>query len=459
MRVEVVAQPAADLQPVEVGQPEVEQDHVVVTRPAFSSASWPVRGLVDGVARPPRSAELHRAAAGRARRRRPTGACPAAWARVRAPWRVRGAGAGRCGIESGLSLRSRPGLDSSPWTNRLPGTIGRCRSLPDETLRLERALLEVKRVSSVRTGWSSGCSCRCWPSGHCLIEGVPGVAKTLAARTLADVVGGTFARMQFTPDLVPADIVGTRVYHPSTETFAIEPGPIVSPTWCWRTRSTGRRRRCSRRCSRPWPSSRCRSAAGRPSCPTRSWCWRRRTPSSPTASTTLPEAQRDRFLMRVVVELPSDDGGASHPRPGGDPGPAGPAGARPGGGRADAEGRGRRVRPRRGRGLRRTPGGSHPGPGPARRRRPGGAARSAVRARARRSSLVAGARALALLRGREYVLPQDVADLAVDVIAHRLMLTFDALADGVDAARTRRGDRGAHAGPRGVTCAGRGGPA
>ena len=50
--------------------------------------------------------------------------------------------------------------------------------------------------------------------GHCLLEGVPGVAKTLAVETLATVVGGTFARLQFTPDLVPADIVGTRIYRP-----------------------------------------------------------------------------------------------------------------------------------------------------------------------------------------------------------------------------------------------------
>lgn len=62
--------------------------------------------------------------------------------------------------------------------------------------------------------------------GHCLIEGVPGVAKTLAVGTLAQVVGGTFARLQFTPDLVPSDIVGTRIYHPSTEQFDVELGPV-----------------------------------------------------------------------------------------------------------------------------------------------------------------------------------------------------------------------------------------
>src|SRR6266511_1685030 len=62
--------------------------------------------------------------------------------------------------------------------------------------------------------------------GHCLLEGVPGVAKTLAVETVAKVVGGTFARIQFTPDLVPADIVGTRIYRQSAEKFDVELGPV-----------------------------------------------------------------------------------------------------------------------------------------------------------------------------------------------------------------------------------------
>src|SRR5688572_9181151 len=62
--------------------------------------------------------------------------------------------------------------------------------------------------------------------GHCLLESVPGLAKTLAAETLANVVGGTFARIQFTPDLLPSDIVGTRIYRGSTEQFDVELGPV-----------------------------------------------------------------------------------------------------------------------------------------------------------------------------------------------------------------------------------------
>ena len=62
--------------------------------------------------------------------------------------------------------------------------------------------------------------------GHCLLESVPGLAKTLAIETLAKTVGGTFARIQFTPDLLPSDITGTRVYRGSSERFDVELGPV-----------------------------------------------------------------------------------------------------------------------------------------------------------------------------------------------------------------------------------------
>src|SRR4051794_19712239 len=64
--------------------------------------------------------------------------------------------------------------------------------------------------------------------GHLLLEGVPGVAKTLAVETFAKVVGGSFTRVQFTPDLVPADILGTRIYRQGTEKFDVELGPVVA---------------------------------------------------------------------------------------------------------------------------------------------------------------------------------------------------------------------------------------
>ncbi|NUP01756.1 MAG: AAA domain-containing protein, partial [Nonomuraea sp.] len=91
---------------------------------------------------------------------------------------------------------------------------------------LRQSLDEVRRVIVGQEHMVERLVVALLARGHCLLEGVPGVAKTLAASTLATVVGGTFARIQFTPDLVPSDIVGTRVFHPSNEKFDVELGPV-----------------------------------------------------------------------------------------------------------------------------------------------------------------------------------------------------------------------------------------
>ena len=95
----------------------------------------------------------------------------------------------------------------------------------DATL-MERALFEVKRVIVGQDTLIERMFVALLARGHCLLEGVPGVAKTLTVQTVAKVVGGTFARVQFTPDLMPADIIGTRIYRQSTEKFDVELGPI-----------------------------------------------------------------------------------------------------------------------------------------------------------------------------------------------------------------------------------------
>ncbi|MDX6318849.1 MAG: MoxR-like ATPase, partial [Nocardioidaceae bacterium] len=90
----------------------------------------------------------------------------------------------------------------------------------------QRAIHEVQRVIVGQEQMVEQLMVSLIARGHCLLEGVPGVAKTLAVRTFADVVGGTFARIQFTPDLVPSDIVGTRIYRTSSENFDVELGPV-----------------------------------------------------------------------------------------------------------------------------------------------------------------------------------------------------------------------------------------
>src|SRR6476659_4283945 len=91
---------------------------------------------------------------------------------------------------------------------------------------LEEALHEIKRVIVGQDAMLERLLVSLMAGGHVLLEGVPGLAKTLTVKTLAQVLGGTFKRVQFTPDLVPADLVGTRVYRPDTGRFDTELGPV-----------------------------------------------------------------------------------------------------------------------------------------------------------------------------------------------------------------------------------------
>jgi MoxR-like ATPase len=91
---------------------------------------------------------------------------------------------------------------------------------------LETALYEIRRVIAGQDEMLERVLVCLLAGGHLLIEGVPGLAKTLTIKTTANVLGGTFQRIQFTPDLVPSDLVGTRVYRPGTQTFDTELGPV-----------------------------------------------------------------------------------------------------------------------------------------------------------------------------------------------------------------------------------------
>ncbi|MGC4780423.1 MoxR family ATPase [Micromonospora zamorensis] len=303
---------------------------------------------------------------------------------------------------------------------------------PEPTgVELEQTLFEVKRVIVGQDRLVERLLTALVANGHCLLEGVPGVAKTLAAQTLATVVGGTFSRIQFTPDLVPSDIVGTRIYRASKETFDIELGPIMAnlvladeinraPA---KVQSALLEAMAERQVSiggRSWPV------------PEPFLVLATQNPIESEGVYQLPEAQRDRFLMKVVVDYPSDaDELAILYRMSTD---------RPSARRVlDAQ----RLRDLQIHAEKvfvhhalaeyvvrlilatRDPG---------RFGLPEIAPLLAYGASPRATlGLVAAARAQALLRGREYVLPEDVRELAVDVLAHRLVLSFDAVADGVSA--------------------------
>ena len=92
--------------------------------------------------------------------------------------------------------------------------------------KLEEALFEIRRVIAGQEGMLERLLVCLLAGGHLLIEGVPGLAKTLAIKTTASVLGGTFSRIQFTPDLVPSDLVGTRIFRPDMHEFETELGPV-----------------------------------------------------------------------------------------------------------------------------------------------------------------------------------------------------------------------------------------
>ncbi|MCO1655668.1 AAA family ATPase [Pseudonocardia humida] len=297
--------------------------------------------------------------------------------------------------------------------------------------QLEEAILEVKRVVVGQDHTVERMFVGLLARGHCLLEGVPGVAKTLAVRTLAAVTGGTFARLQFTPDLVPGDIVGTRIWRPSTESFDVEPGPVFATTVLAdeinrapaKVQSALLEAMAERQVSIGGVSHRL---------PDPFLVLATQNPIESDGVYELPEAQRDRFLLKIDLGYPSGTEelailnrmSVDPPRP---RRVLSADGVRELQRRADevfvhhacAEYAVRLVLATR---------------EPAQYGLPDLAAALQFGVSPRATlGLVAAARALALLRGRPYVLPGDIADVAEDVVAHRLVLTFDALADGVDA--------------------------
>src|SRR5579859_3945141 len=92
----------------------------------------------------------------------------------------------------------------------------------------ERVLYEVKKVVVGQDHFLERVMVAVLSQGHLLVEGVPGLAKTLTVKTLAQTLRGTFKRIQFTPDLVPADLVGTRIFNPRSGEFSTALGPVFA---------------------------------------------------------------------------------------------------------------------------------------------------------------------------------------------------------------------------------------
>ena len=97
-----------------------------------------------------------------------------------------------------------------------------------ESAIIDMLTLEVNKVIIGQTHMSERLLVALLSNGHILLEGVPGLAKTLAISTLAKTIDANFSRLQFTPDLLPADIIGTQIYSPKSEKFTIKKGPIFA---------------------------------------------------------------------------------------------------------------------------------------------------------------------------------------------------------------------------------------
>ena len=296
---------------------------------------------------------------------------------------------------------------------------------------LEHALMEVKKVVVGQDRMVERIVVALLARGHCLLEGVPGVAKSLAVETLARTVGGSSVRLQFTPDLVPSDIVGTRVYRPSQERFDVELGPVFA--------NLVLADEINRAPAKVQSALLEVMAEGQVSIggtthrlPTPFLVLATQNPIESEGVYPLPEAQRDRFLMKVVVPHPTMSEELEIVRRMAVRAPAAQqaltldelVGLQAAADavfvhHAIAEYAVALVMSTR---------------EPTQWRLPELAQHISVGSSPRGSlGLVRAARALALLRGRDHVLPDDVADLAVDVLAHRLVLSYEALADGVTA--------------------------
>jgi len=294
---------------------------------------------------------------------------------------------------------------------------------------LEAALFEIKRVIVGQEAMLERVLVALLSGGHLLIEGVPGLAKTRTIATLAQVLGGSFQRIQFTPDLVPSDLVGTRIWRPDQGGFETELGPVHCN---FLLADEINRAPAKVQSALLEVMQEHQVTIGKQTYPVPApfLVLATQNPIESDGTYPLPEAQVDRFLMKVVVDYPNfSEEMTIVARSLTDP--------------PDIT---RMLSLDQLQALQ-----AHTATvyvdrlvaeyavalcdatrHPATYQLPDLAGYIAYGASPRGSiNLVAAARALAVLRGRSYALPQDVQELARDVLRHRLVLTYQALAEQV----------------------------
>jgi MoxR-like ATPase len=265
--------------------------------------------------------------------------------------------------------------------------------------------------------------------GHILVEGVPGLAKTLAVKALAQAIGGQFHRVQFTPDLVPADIVGTRVYHQRSGEFQVSLGPVFTNLLL---ADEINRAPAKVQSALLEVMQEQQVTIGREThlVPRPFLVMATQNPIESEGTYPLPEAQVDRFMMKVLVGYPSSTEEFVIVERAIAPDPLSQA----------------VIDPERLIGMQGQVDRVYVDPALIEysvrlanaTRRPdqiglGELTRYVSFGASPRASinLILAGRALAYIRGRDYVVPRDVTDLVLDVFRHRLVLSYEALSDDV----------------------------
>jgi MoxR-like ATPase len=296
---------------------------------------------------------------------------------------------------------------------------------------LQQALAEMKRVIVGQDAMLQRLLISLLASGHVLLEGVPGLAKTLTVKTLASVLGGSYSRVQFTPDLVPADLVGTRVYRPDSGRFDTELGPVFA-NFLLADEINRAPAKVQSALLEVMQEQQVTIGGTTYTVPAPFIVMATQNPIESEGTYPLPEAQIDRFLMKILVDYPSTGEEAA-------------VVGRSLGAQAvvreclalddlrsyavatqsvfvDREVIGYAVAL--------ADATRHPEKYELPKLRSliefGSSPRGPI-------GLVQSARVLALLRGRGHVSPEDVTDLAADVLRHRIVLSYDALSEGITA--------------------------
>jgi MoxR-like ATPase len=294
---------------------------------------------------------------------------------------------------------------------------------------IEGALYEIKRVIVGQDAMLERLMVALLAGGHVLLEGVPGLAKTLTVRTLADVLGGSFRRIQFTPDLVPADLVGTRIYRPDSGRFDTELGPVFG-NFLLADEINRAPAKVQSALLEVMQERQVTIGCETHLVPQPFLVLATQNPIESEGTYPLPEAQVDRFLLKLLVDYP--DLGEEAAVVGRSLGPAPEIAERlTTEDLARFSAQARRVFVDRdviGYAVQLADATRHPERYGLGEVAPyieyGSSPRGPI-------GLIACAQALALLRGRSHVVASDVRDLAPDVLRHRLVLSYEALSDGV----------------------------